>query len=98
MTFHNANEFTGMVTDLKSVIMAAASEYFVSKNLPPLDTDALNQMSVDLDSVITELIMFGADAWPESARPEPPVFSPCKIDTPLLELLFPMKLNGAFAT
>ncbi|WP_448035163.1 hypothetical protein [Bradyrhizobium liaoningense] len=51
-------------------LLSTAREYARDHGLPALDETALRQMSVKLDDVAGEILMFGHDAWPESARSE----------------------------
>lgn len=51
-------------------LLSTAREFARDHDLPALDESALRQMSVKLDDVAGELLMFGYDAWPESARSE----------------------------
>lgn len=51
-------------------LLSTMREYARDHGLPDLDENALRQMSVKLDDVAGELLMFGHDAWPESASDE----------------------------
>lgn len=51
-------------------LLSTAREFARDHGLPVLDEAALHQMSVKLDDVAGELLMFGHDAWPEWARSE----------------------------
>ncbi|MET4217859.1 hypothetical protein ABIB00_003071 [Bradyrhizobium sp. LB14.3] len=69
-------KFSSEITfDLKRQLLArrllsTAREFARDHGLPDLDQTALRQMSVQLDDVAGELLMFGHDVWPESARSE----------------------------
>lgn len=51
-------------------LLWTAREFAGDNGLSALDESALRQMSVRLDDVAGELLMFGHNAWPESARSE----------------------------
>ncbi|SFJ24537.1 hypothetical protein [Bradyrhizobium sp. Gha] len=55
---------------LVSRLLSTVREFSGDHGLQDLDEAALRQMAVKLDDVAGELLMFGCDHWPESARGE----------------------------
>ncbi len=68
MSFHSVSEFHSLKTRLGERLQEATSLYAHENTLLPLNRAALHQMSTDLDHTAGELLMFGCDVWPESAR------------------------------
>jgi hypothetical protein len=82
----------GFVTDrafakhtigLSDAICNATSRYAKDSKLPTLDKLALQQMSVPLEDVAGEMLCFGHDIWPASAREEEdPIIVPVEMRKP----------------
>jgi hypothetical protein len=68
MSFHSASDFEGMKHDLSELFVSTAAQFAKNIGLESFDHLALCQMSAALDDVAGEVLMFGADAWPESAQ------------------------------
>lgn len=69
-TFSSETAFQLTRQLLAKRLLSTAREFARDHDLPAMDETALRQMSVKLDDVAGEILMFGHDAWPESARSE----------------------------
>jgi hypothetical protein len=68
MSFHSASDFEGMKRDLSELFVSTAAQFAKNIGLEGFDQLALRQMTAALDDVAGEVLMFGGDAWPESAK------------------------------
>jgi hypothetical protein len=57
-------EFSATKQALAAHLVSASVQFTRVRGLGELDTDALDQMSNNLEDVAGELLMFGADCWP----------------------------------
>lgn len=76
MPIYREQDFTHMNEELTTLILSTATRYAQDKGLPQLDVNAMSQMSVSLSQTANEILMFGCDAWPESARADEVELSP----------------------
>lgn len=67
MSYHDHAKFNRMRADLGRMLVATASQFAAGAKLDPLRKESLGQMSVPVEAVAAELLMFGCDAWPNSA-------------------------------
>lgn len=70
MTFHSSSNFDAIRNDLGELLLSTLAQYAVNRGLGPIDRDSLHQMATPLNDVAGEMLMFGANTWPESARAE----------------------------
>lgn len=73
MSMSESKDFTQMSEELSHRLQAVAYEYFGIHGLPTLPVTSMTQMSVSLIDLSRELLMFGADKWPDSAIEADPV-------------------------
>lgn len=68
MSFYSTAEFAMLTAELTKRLQATSTLYFSNLGLQPLPNTALEQMTVPLEQVSSELLMFGADIWPAAAK------------------------------
>lgn len=77
MSFHSHSQFEQIRGDLASLLISTAAQFARNVGLNEMDSAAVQrQMSVPIEDLAGELLMFGCDAWPESARAEAEVIHP----------------------
>ncbi|MBB4373323.1 hypothetical protein GGD63_006145 [Bradyrhizobium sp. cir1] len=69
-TFSSEFSFALKRQHLAGRLLLTVREFARDHGLQDLDEAALRQMAVKVDDVAGELLMFGCDHWPESARGE----------------------------
>lgn len=75
MSFHDHEQFDHIRSDLASLLVSTTAQFARNAGLQPLAPASLRQMSAPLEVVSAELLMFGCDTWPDSARCPDPVIS-----------------------
>lgn len=68
MSFHGTAEFSTMKENLAHLFASTAAQYAENCGLGVLSERALSQMTVPLQDTAAEVLMFGCNAWPDSAR------------------------------
>jgi len=79
MSYHQPERFREHQENLAALFISAAAQYSKNVGLQPFSEDSLRQMSHGLSDVAGEVLMFGSDAWPESAKPIETAEIPCEV-------------------
>jgi len=65
MSYHSVEEFAKMRSSLAQLLVSTAARFADDHGLAKFNEPALRQLSTPVHDVALELLLFGADAWPE---------------------------------
>ena len=68
MAYYDAQEFALLRERLSEVLQSAAAKFAKENGLDELSESSLRQMNTSIDQISSEILFFGCNAWPESAR------------------------------
>lgn len=88
MSYHGAQEFAELKTNLAELFQSTAAQFASNCGLEDFTSASLYQMTTSLEDTAAEALMFGCNAWPQAAAveegvpPSPFEINPSEVDPP----------------